>query len=137
MRFVEKLHHLCQDHGITVVYLFDGEAGGGAPGQGEARVGLVFGQPRGPEDISAMHPTLLRAFRELFGAERIDLAYLQQAGPLLQFQGIRGRLMYLADDERRAEFEERVVRDYLDFAFEVRLFNEEVAEGIERGEGGG
>ena len=132
MNFDETLHRLCQEHGITVVYLFDARARGGPPERDEAQVGLLFAQPKGPAEAQAVHPTLLEAFRDLFEAERIGLAYLQQAGPLFQYQAIRGRLMYLADDVQRAEFEDRVVRDYLDFDFEMRLFQEDAA-----GEGGG
>jgi hypothetical protein len=127
MDFDETLHHLCQDHGISVVYLFDVRARGRAPEEDEAQVGLLFAQPKGSEQAKAVRPALLRSFQDLFGAERIGLAYLQEAGPLFQYQGIRGRLMYLADDAERAEFEDRVVRDYLDFAFEMRLFQEEAA----------
>lgn len=135
MQFDERLHHLCQDHGISVVYLFDVRARRRAAEEGEAQVGLLFAQPKGSEDAVAAHPVLLRAFQDLFGAERIGLAFLQQAGPLLQHQGIRGRLMYLADDAQRAEFEDRVVRDYLDFAFEMRLFDEDAAWEEDRGQG--
>ncbi len=132
MDFDETLHRLCQDHGITVVYLFDVRARGHAPEE-EAQVGLVFAQPKSAGDAKAVHPTLLRSFRDLFEAEGIGLAFLQQADPLFQYQGIRGRLMYLADDVQRAEFEDRVVRDYLDFAFEMRLFLEEAAGEVEGG----
>ncbi len=135
MQFDEKLHHLCQDHGITVVYLFDVRARGRAAEAGEAQVGLLFAEPKGPEDTGAARPVLLRAFQDLFGAERMGLAFLQQAGPLLQHQGLRGRLMYLSDDAQRAEFEDRAVRDYLDFAFEMRLFEEDAAWEEDGGEG--
>jgi hypothetical protein len=127
MDFDETLHRLCQDHDISVVYLFDVRAGGRPPGEDEAQVGLLFAQPTGSEQAKAVGPALLRSFQDLFGAERIGLAYLQEAGPLFQYQGIRGRLMYLADDVQRAEFEDRVVRDYLDFAYEIRLFQEDAA----------
>jgi len=133
MDFDETLHRLCQDHGITVVYLFSARARGHAPEEDEAQVGLLFAQPKSAGDAKAVHPTLLQSFRDLFEAERIGLAYLQHAAPLFQYQGIRGRLMYLADDGQRAEFEDRVVRDYLDFAFEMRLFLEEAAGEVEGG----
>ena len=137
MRFDEELHRLCQAHGVAAVYLFETQGRGGAGGPGDPAMGLIFGQPRAPEETTAVQPTLLRDFQALLGAERLDLADLRQAGPLVQYEGIRGRLVYSADEARRAEFEEWAVRDYLDFAFEMRLFSEERAEGIYPGDGGG
>lgn len=137
MRFDEELHRLCQTHDVAAVYLFGTPGRGSAAGPGDPMVGVLFGGPRTPEETTAVQPALLRDFQALLGAERLDLADLQQAGPLVQFQGIRGRLVYSADEGRRADFEERAVRDYLDFAFEMRLFNEERAEEIHRGDGGG
>ncbi len=132
MPFDEGLHDLCQEHGINVIYLFNVQPPVCRPGEEETRVGVLFADPKKAEAAAAVQPILLRALGDVFGADRIGVTFLQQAGPLLQNQGIRGRLMYLADDAQRAEFEERVVRDYADFAFEMRLFDEDAA-GEERG----
>lgn len=137
MRFDEELHRLCQTHDVAAVYVFGAPRTGRAAGAGDPMMGVLFGNPRTPEETTAVQPALLRDFQTLLGAERLDLADLQQAGPLVQFQGIRGRLVYSADEARRAEFEERAVRDYLDFAYEMRLFNEERAEEVPGGDGGG
>ncbi len=135
MMFEEALHDICQGHGLSAVYLFGSPGRTQAAGPGDAQVGLVFRDPTGPEEITAIHPKLLGAFRELLGAAGVSLIYLQQVGPLLQYQGILGRLLYSADAARRADFEDRVVRDYLDFAFEMRLFDEEFAEEMDRESG--
>ena len=128
--FEEGLHDLCQAHGLTAVYLFAPPAGGKAGAPSDARVGLLFRDPMSPAEIAGLQPSLLPAFRDLLGIEGLQLVFLQQAGPLLQYEGILGRLLYSADATRRADLEERVVRDYLDFAFEMRLFDEELAEEI-------
>ncbi len=137
MPFDEELHRLCQAHNVAAVYMFGTQRAGGATGPGDPTMGVLFGGPETPGEDAAVPPALLRDFQALLGAERLDLADLQQAGPLVQFQGICGRLVYSADEARRAEFEERAVRDYLDFAFEMRLFDEERAEEVPRGDGGG
>ncbi len=130
--FEEGLHDLCQVHGLTAVYLFGPPTGGKPGAAADARVGLVCRDPMSPAEMAGLQPKLLAAFRDLLGMEGLQLVFLQQAGPLLQYEGILGRLLYSADVTRRADFEERVVRDYLDFAFEIRLFDEELAEEIER-----
>ena len=135
--FEEGLHDICQAHGLSAVYLFGPPARTQAAGPADAQVGLVFRDSLGPEEITGIHPKLLGAFRELLGAQALNLIYLQQVGPLLQYQGILGRLIYSADPTRRADFEDRVVRDYLDFAFEMRLFDEEFAEEMDRESGSG
>jgi hypothetical protein len=135
--FEEGLHDLCQAHGLNAVYLFGPDAGGKGGAPSDARVGLIFRETRSPAELAALHPKLLAAFRDLMGTEGLQLVFLQQAGPSLQYQGILGRLLYSADATRRAEFEERVVRDHLDFAFEIRLFDEELAEEMDRETGKG
>jgi len=129
--FEEGLHDLCQAYGLAAVYLFGAQARRPPGAPADALVGLVFRNPLPPEAEDELHPKLLGTFRELFGADGLNLVFLQEAGPVLQYQGILGRLLYSADAARRAEFEERVVRDYLDFACEMRLFDEEFAEEIE------
>jgi hypothetical protein len=133
--FAEGLHDLCQAYGLAAVYLFGTQARPPHGAPADAQVGLVFRKPLPAETAVKLHPKLLDTFRELFGADGLSVVFLQQAGPLLQYQGILGRLLYSADGARRAEFEEKVLRDYLDFAFEARLFDEEFAEEIEHENG--
>lgn len=133
--FEEGLHDLCQAYGLAAVYLFGAQARRPPGAPADAQVGLVFRNPLPPETAAELQPKLLGTFRELFGADGLNLVFLQQAGPLLQYEGILGRLLYSADGARRAEFEEKVLRDYLDFAFEARLFDEEFAEEIEHENG--
>ncbi len=135
--FEEGLHELCQAHGLTAVYLLGPHVGGKPGAPSDARVGLVVRDVMSSAEIAGLQPKLLAAFRDLLGIEGLQVVFLQQAGPSLQYQGILGRLLYSADATRRADFEERVVRDYLDFAFEMRLFDEELAEEIESETGKG
>ncbi len=74
---------------------------------------------------------LLHEFRKVFGADALAVGELQRMGPLQQYRAIQGRVLY-AVGGRRVEFEEQVVRDYQDFTFEMRLFDEEWAEEITR-----
>lgn len=130
----ERFHNLCRAHGVAVAYLFDAPVRGNPDGVAAAQVGLVFAGPAPAEAMPPAHSALLRGFRELFGVEHLDLTYLEEAGPVRRYQGVRGSVLYSADERRRAEFEDRVIRDYLDFAFEMRLFDEEVAEEIQDGD---
>jgi hypothetical protein len=127
MSFQEGLHDLCQAHAVAAVYFFDAPPGGGGDREG-AQVGVVFA---GPREVS---PALVEAFRDLLagdGGDRVSVVDLERVDPVRRFQVIRGRLVYSADEERRTDFEERSLRDYQDFAFELRLFAEEAAEEIE------
>lgn len=138
MPFDEALHNLCQAHGIAAVYVFGPPAGGHATESGDPDVGVIFfGSPADRGGGSEVQPDLLREFRVVFGAEALAVGDLHRTGPAQQYRAIKGRVLYAAAENRRAQFEEQVVRDYQDFAFEMRLFDEERAEEIAREGGGG
>jgi len=44
----------------------------------------------------------------------IDLVPLNNASPILQFEALNGRLLWSADDDRRAEFSSLAAREYED-----------------------
>ena len=46
--------------------------------------------------------------------QKIDLVPLNDASSILQFEALQGRLLWSADDERRAEFSSLAARQYED-----------------------
>jgi len=134
--FDEALHALCDEHDIAAVYVFGPPDRGKAGGAADPDVGVVFGAPARRGTGPGIPPPLLGEFRKVFGAEALAVGDVQQMGPFQQYRALQGRVVY-AVGGRRAEFEEQVVRDYQDFTFEMRLFDEERAEEITReGDGG-
>lgn len=128
----EALHALCQEHGIAAVYLMDPAAGrpSGAPDGPD--LGVVFEAKVSPGARPGVWPAVVEALRRLFGTNALVPADLEALGPAQQYRAIRGRLLYAAGEDRRLAFEDGVLRDALDFAFEMRLFDEERAEELTR-----
>ncbi len=134
--FDEALHALCDEHDIAAVYVLGPPEHGKAGSAADPDVGVVFGAPARRGAGPGIPPPLLHEFRKVFGADALAVGELQRMGPLQQYRAIQGRVLY-AVGGRRVEFEEQVVRDYQDFTFEMRLFDEERAEEITReGDGG-
>ena len=46
---------------------------------------------------------------------------------------IRGKVIYSIDDEKRTDFEDVVIRDYLDFKPFLELYRKEVRKAIKEG----
>lgn len=69
----------------------------------------------------------------LLGKE-VNLVLLNRATIEFRFLVIKhGRLIFSADEEKRTDFEDVVIRDYLDFKPVLDLYRKEVREAIKEG----
>lgn len=107
--------------GVALVYLYGSEALGVASRFSDFDVGIVLRKPslldsRGRRD--RLRSELLQSLEGLTAGEgdrEIDLVFLQTASSVLQFEAIHaGRLLFADNPVFQADYEEGVIRDYLD-----------------------
>lgn len=108
--------------GVALVYLYGSQALGRSTRLSDIDVGVVFKDAR-----AVLYPRVRRVklYLELMhhlepvfapGLSReIDLVFLQTASPVLQFEAINvAHPLFVADRLFRADYEESVLRQYLD-----------------------
>jgi uncharacterized protein len=105
--------------GILAIYLFGSRAEGTAMDGSDIDVGIVFKKPMMPEDTRLLYhriySELSKIFRPSFTKD-LDLVFLQKASLPLQYNAIiSGSVLYEDDPVERADYEEAVAREYMDF----------------------
>jgi predicted nucleotidyltransferase len=104
---------------IGIVYLFGSQVQGKGNSQGDFDVGVVFADTRSLKNFDTLHANLYALLAEEFPvtfAKDIDIAYLQQTSLAFQHHVIsEGRVLFERDPVFRADYEEKVIREYLDF----------------------
>lgn len=66
--------------------------------------------------------------------KEVDLVLLNKASIEFRFLVIKyGRLIFSANEDKRTDFEDIVIRDYLDFKPFLDLYRKEVREAIKEG----
>lgn len=127
----ECLARVARDHHLLALYLFGSVASGTAGPDSDVDVAALFF----PDDERWREAsTYIDLYDDLAGCvrgTRLDLLVMQRAPLELQYRVLaQGEVLYCAAAGARADYEDRVLRDYLDFAVELRLFEAEVAEAI-------
>ncbi len=118
--------------GILAVYLFGSVAEGVASDSSDIDIGIVLKNPEYLEDTlslyNALYEELSRIFRPTFHRE-LDIVFLQKAPKTLQYNAITsGRVIYEEDPVKRVEYEERVIKEYLDFKPILEYFDRAASE---------
>lgn len=135
----ECLSRVARDHRLLALYLFGSVASETAGPDSDVDVAALFfpDDPRWRE--GSTYIDLYDALTRCVRGTRLDLLVMQRAPLELQYRVLaQGEVLYCASDAGRADYEDRVLRDYLDFAVELRLFEAEVADAIrEMGPDGG
>jgi len=105
--------------GIIAVYLFGSESEGATTIRSDIDIGIVLKDPKKLEDTlplyNAIYSELSKVFKPTFFKE-IDIVFLQNAPITLQYNAIiYGKVIYEEDPIQRADYEERVIKQYMDF----------------------
>lgn len=107
--------------GVALVYLYGSEALGVASRFSDLDVGIVLKEPLlldSGEKRDRLRSKLLQCLEGLTaekGDREVDLVFLQTASSVLQFEAIHaGRLLFAGNPVFQADYEEGVIRDYLD-----------------------
>ena len=130
----EQLTRIFVQHNALAGYLFGSQIEGMADAMSDVDIGVIFGG----KDISIHSLLILQDdLQRLFGSTPVDLVLLDKASVTVAFKAIsQGEILYSANDEVRTDFEEKVLRDYHDFAPFLKKFYLDVQEAIMEGDAG-
>jgi len=104
-----------KDHRIQVAYLFGSSCRGSQVPESDTDIAVMLSEL--PEDMLDYYLDLTDKLTRLFG-DRIDLAILNEAPPVLSHQVIKtGKVIYCRDERARVQFEARALRQYLDLVW--------------------
>ncbi|MBI3393341.1 MAG: nucleotidyltransferase domain-containing protein [Nitrospirae bacterium] len=111
--------------GVGLVYLFGSQAQGTDTPLSDVDIGVVFTAPEVLANSLDLHTKLYDLLTDVIpGSREVDVVFLQQTSPEFQFHVIRtGQVIFESDPIFRADYEERVVNEYLDFEPVLREFS--------------
>jgi uncharacterized protein len=102
--------------GISIVYLFGSKAIGKGTPSSDIDIGVVFKNPSIAEDTRALYTILYELFSDLYPVSKLDIVFLQKTPLSLQYSAIKdGKVLFEEDPVLRADYEYRVINQYLDF----------------------
>lgn len=109
----------CAKRGVGLCYLFGSQALPEDPDElADVDLGIVpLGWPEERGELRGWF-ALQSGIEPLVEPRTLDLVQLDRAGCQLQHEAVtKGELLYSADEELRVRFEDRVVREWMDFAY--------------------
>lgn len=129
----EKLAQILNKHQVIAAYFFGSRAEGTASEDSDYDFAILVDDSFPREDDNTLIMELTEEMQALLGKEA-DLVVLNRASIEFRFLVIKhGRLIFSADEEQRTDFEDVVIRDYLDFKPVLDLYRKEAREAIKEG----
>lgn len=129
----KELSGLFAEKKVAAAYLFGSRADGTAYPGSDYDFGILLEQKPLPSDISLVMQELSDDIGEILNQE-VDIVILNSAGIELRYEVIsHGQLIFSADDDKRTDFEDVVIRDYLDFKPFIDEYYREVNEAVREG----
>lgn len=115
-------------HNVLAAYLFGSQIEGTSDPMSDVDIGVIFGDREiTVKDLLSLQDDLQR----LLGTTPVDLVLLEKASVTVAFKAIsQGKILFSASDQLRTDFEERVLRNYHDFAPFLKKFYRDVQEAI-------
>ncbi len=113
--------------GILAIYLFGSEAEGTKTGKSDVDIGILLKDLKNLEDTrllyNAIYLELSKVFKPTFLRE-LDIIFLQNAPLTLQYEAItNGKIIYEENPVKRADYEEMIVNQYMDFKPVLEYFD--------------
>ena len=129
----ERIRTLFEKKGLLAVYLFGSRADGTANEQSDYDFGILFSSPVRIEDTAIALFALEEEMADILKCE-VDVIALDTASIEKRFLIIsKGLLIYSRDDDKRTDFEDLVIKEYLDFKPVLEKYRKEVKEAITEG----
>ena len=102
--------------GISIVYLFGSRITGGSNKLSDIDIGVVLKDLPSSGDTRVIYNALYKIFSELYSDSKTDIVLLQKAPLSLQYSAIKdGKVLFEEDSIFTADYEYKVVNQYLDF----------------------
>lgn len=129
----KELGLLLSKHQVIAAYFFGSRAEGTASKDSDYDFAILAGNGYSQDNGNNLIMELTEQIQALLG-QGVDLVLLNRASIEFRFLVIKhGRLIFSADEEQRTDFEDMVIRDYLDFKPVLDLYRKEVREAIKEG----
>jgi len=130
----EKLHKLFKKSELVAVYLFGSRAEGTEYESSDFDFGLLLKPCTNMEDVAMIQLEFEEEASSILGKE-VDAIILNTATIEQKFSIIsKGKLLYCSDDDKRTDFEDIAIRDYLDFKPFYEQYRKEAIEAIKEGD---
>jgi len=115
--------------GIFIVYLFGSKTIERGSPLSDMDIGVVFKNPPWNTDTRGLYDTSYKLFSELYANSKLDIVFLQTAPLALQFFAIKdGKILFEEDPRFTADYENLVLKQYLDFRPVLDFFDRVAAE---------
>jgi len=123
-----------QKYNIHTAYLFGSRASGDAGEDSDYDIACLLRKYDPDRHNLDFTVTLQGELEGKLAPAPVDLVLLEQAPVLLRYEVIaKGVILHCEDDDFRTDFEDRVLRDYLDFKPFLDQYDREVWEAIKGG----
>ena len=129
----KELGKLLERHQVIAAYFFGSRAEGTARDDSDYDFAILVDDSCTQDVGNNLIMELAEEMQALLGKE-VDLVILNKASIKFKFLVIKhGKLIFSADEEQRTDFEDIVIRDYLDFKPVLDLYRKEAREAIKEG----
>jgi predicted nucleotidyltransferase len=111
--------------GVAAVYLFGSTAEGRSSPLSDIDIGIVLRDYSSGSDYRVLYQIVYESMSELFDPDRLHIVMLQDAPLPLQYAAIKeGRIIFENDPVFTADYENSVVKLYMDFKPVLDLFDQ-------------
>jgi predicted nucleotidyltransferase len=123
---------VCVQAGAELVYLFGSQVRGRLWAESDVDVAVVLGSSLPKERYGKIRVQLIGELAAVFESNDVDIIILNEAPPLLTYEGIirGGRLLFEQDRLTRIRFEVRAFQEYVDTAPLREIQNRYLKEAI-------
>ncbi len=131
----EQLHAAvaaCVRAGAELVYLFGSQAGGKTWAESDVDLAVLLGPEVSSQQYGKIRAQLIGDLMSVFESNNVDVVILNDAPPLLTYEGVirGGRLLFEKDRLARIRFEVRAFQEYVDTAPLREIQNRYLKEAI-------
>jgi len=131
---ISRLHPIFEKYNVQTAYLFGSRADGSAYPDSDYDIACLFDNYDSIRKDYDFVISLQMELEEALAPVKIDLVILNKASIIMRFNIIKhGVILYCNDDDKRTDFEDIVIRDYLDFKPFIDRFDRDIEEAIQGG----
>jgi hypothetical protein len=115
---LQKAVSVCTKAGAELVYLFGSQVSGEVWGESDVDLAVLLGPGVSRDRYGGIRVELIGELMSVFGSNKVDVVILNEAPPLLTYEGVirSGRLLFEKDKLARIRFEVRAFQEYMDTA---------------------